>query len=699
MPNQLAEASNAGSPFTQAQQQWLRNFSDDIKRSVDDAVRAALAGIQPARTQSQSSSQPARTPSVPTPTYEDHIKPTEIGFFYPNVTTEWTSDSTITKDGKTYYRSLPAFVDRVQALAVTRNAAAIRQTLELCLRGEAESWWNEELDNISRISIVQSQNGVDEWCKALENRFKDSPLDALNKLNSLKYTMTDAQKRRSPSAYMAEVIAAAKACGYDSDESAFVPFAWNRIDIRLRNSIDEPAPGTSVATFMETLRRKQANWFDEAAQAFIGQDRGANSGFRDRQEYCPWSTNWSRKTQSRGMNFNANASQPYGSNDSSIKQVSFPTRGSITSGNEPSGPQNQLNQEKSKRAGGQYQRNTQKAQHADVRDEDDEDCDPDNQEANWNDTIREEDLNDSNRLPEDDKFDEKAWAFNGWVEKASAPVVCNVCDKGFVSINQLHQHIRTEHTAKACEPSDRQAELTFSSLRHKLGDEHLEFVPWGCVNDMSENLNLGRVYDFSYDNTTPPETESRPNQDVERSAAGIFHVQTILRTAASKTDKNVDKWLKDVNSGSVADMQSSVDGVMKELWDTFKGALNELLPSNISIASPVQTVLKPEAFQETLLKALNWKLVADMDPAQIVREGATRDRKAVETAVTSLWTRGQKDFAREYAEMPPSDVREFGLAQLTRLEKADAQTVSTHETPLTATYSATATPSAAATGD
>ncbi|OAP54183.1 hypothetical protein AYL99_11718 [Fonsecaea erecta] len=257
------------SPFNQAQQQWLDYFTD---RVISATVRRALAqstnpNTQPREPQPFGQTGPSRGPPASYPPQGtpigERIRPADIGFFYPNAPSEWGGDTTITKDDKTYYRSVQAFVSRVQALAVTRSPAAIRLTLESCLRGEAESWWTNELDNVMRVGIVQSPDGVEEWCKALEDRFKESPSDALNRLNSFKYTIFDAQKRKSPIAYMAEVISAARACGYDNEYS-MVLFAWNEIDIQLRESIDEPGPGTTVATFMDTLRQKHANWFDKA---------------------------------------------------------------------------------------------------------------------------------------------------------------------------------------------------------------------------------------------------------------------------------------------------------------------------------------------------------------------------------------------------------------------------------------------------
>lgn len=90
----------------------------------------------------------------------------------------WGEGDIIDKDGKNYYRSVHSFTNRIRVAALTRDAKQIRQNLDACLRGKAELWWNTQLNEITRIGLINHSNSVKEYCKALEKRFKPAPSEA-----------------------------------------------------------------------------------------------------------------------------------------------------------------------------------------------------------------------------------------------------------------------------------------------------------------------------------------------------------------------------------------------------------------------------------------------------------------------------------------------------------------------------------------
>jgi hypothetical protein len=169
----------------------------------------------------------------------------------------------ITKDDKSYHRNVWSFTNRLKVLAATRDERQLAQSIEAYLKGEAEKCWNKELTNIERIGLVHDPTGVEECCNLLETRFKQPPSGALQTLHNLRYTTQGARNRKSPTAYVSELVAAAQACGQGTNEYALVLHAWTHLDIELRENIDEPAANTTIATFMEVLRRKQVNWLDQ----------------------------------------------------------------------------------------------------------------------------------------------------------------------------------------------------------------------------------------------------------------------------------------------------------------------------------------------------------------------------------------------------------------------------------------------------
>ena len=65
------------------------------------------------------------------------------------------------------------------------DTAVLRQNLNSCLLGKADMWYTEELAHLSRLDLQNDNNGVVEWCNALESRFRDSPERALAALKTL----------------------------------------------------------------------------------------------------------------------------------------------------------------------------------------------------------------------------------------------------------------------------------------------------------------------------------------------------------------------------------------------------------------------------------------------------------------------------------------------------------------------------------
>ena len=114
---------------------------------------------------------------------------------------------------------------------------------------------------------MADNNGVEEWVKALEKRFREAPSVALGKLQAMRYTIQDAQSHREPSEYVTAIATAAKGCGQGDTEFAQVLHAFCGIDSNLRHfGIDEPEERTTIQEFIDLLNRKKVNWFDHYAQ-------------------------------------------------------------------------------------------------------------------------------------------------------------------------------------------------------------------------------------------------------------------------------------------------------------------------------------------------------------------------------------------------------------------------------------------------
>ena len=124
----------------------------------------------------------------------------------------WGDKDIIEKDGKLYYRNVYSFTNRIKVATQTRDITKVKNILDTCFRGEAELWWNNQLDDVIRAGYI-ARPGVEDMCKALETRFRPPPSEALAKYNATQYSVEDCRSRRSITEYVATLEAAAKACG------------------------------------------------------------------------------------------------------------------------------------------------------------------------------------------------------------------------------------------------------------------------------------------------------------------------------------------------------------------------------------------------------------------------------------------------------------------------------------------------------
>ena len=83
-----------------------------------------------------------RTPpaAAPQPESSASVKPSDIGYFYPNMPWDWGELDVIEKEGKVYYRNVFSFTNRIRVAAQTRDLTKLKASLDACFRGEAELW-------------------------------------------------------------------------------------------------------------------------------------------------------------------------------------------------------------------------------------------------------------------------------------------------------------------------------------------------------------------------------------------------------------------------------------------------------------------------------------------------------------------------------------------------------------------------------
>jgi hypothetical protein len=235
---------------------------DSLEAAGTHHDRSVTPPLPPPSRGSHSQNRPLERPSEIRECNIPGWKPADIGFFYPDMPYTWGTAEVVDKEDKVYYRSVYAFTNRLRVAAQTKDPAKMSSNLDTCFRGEAARWWNNEVDELVRGGLIHTRD-INNWCRVLEERFKLPPSQAMDRLDNIHYTIRDAANRRSVTAYISSIVAAAKQCG-ETTEFQQVLRAWRHLDLALRAAIDEPKEGTTVKTFMDTLLAKQSNWFDIA---------------------------------------------------------------------------------------------------------------------------------------------------------------------------------------------------------------------------------------------------------------------------------------------------------------------------------------------------------------------------------------------------------------------------------------------------
>lgn len=203
-------------------------------------------------------------------------RPGDIGFFDPDLDESHGKGDCVQVGNHTYWRNVFLFTDAVKDNAQGERQAVVRQNLNTCLRGSALAWYTSELDNLQRLGLRYAEDGVDEWVKALVQRFKEAPNVAMRKLNAEKYTVADARNNKNVRSYVTTVMRHARAVELDKPIQQLSQ-AYNNLDPQLRPFVNRPNHATTVREFMDELEAKQDAWRDmyaarsyPAARAYTG---------------------------------------------------------------------------------------------------------------------------------------------------------------------------------------------------------------------------------------------------------------------------------------------------------------------------------------------------------------------------------------------------------------------------------------------
>jgi hypothetical protein len=164
-------------------------------------------------------------------------------------------------DGKTIYRDVFSFCNRIYNLEKLRKWEKVRFAIDASFMGEAHTWWNTTLAKAVRLGYIQGSHDSALLRGGLKERFKPPPSQALDRLYQTRYTVADVRSRRSPTDYVAQIQNASKGCAMPDD--LILTHVWRNIDIELRQDIPEPLSTDTIDSFQRVLQRQSSNWYDK----------------------------------------------------------------------------------------------------------------------------------------------------------------------------------------------------------------------------------------------------------------------------------------------------------------------------------------------------------------------------------------------------------------------------------------------------
>ena len=114
------EDPNGNSPPVQGAARLDPEERQELCQQITQAVLVALAQTGLQQSSRQSSVTPRAIGSTTSSTIETtttSLKPSEIGYFFPNMPLDWGDKDIVEKDGKVYYRTVHFFTNRIRVLA------------------------------------------------------------------------------------------------------------------------------------------------------------------------------------------------------------------------------------------------------------------------------------------------------------------------------------------------------------------------------------------------------------------------------------------------------------------------------------------------------------------------------------------------------------------------------------------------------
>ena len=229
-------------------------FSEQQMAALRQVVAEVMAGA--AQNREQERAGPATNPNAGT---ERPLgwRDSEVGFFHPDLDISYGDSDAVTVGTDMVFRDVHLFIDRLRDAAAYRGDAMVRERIPALLRGSAQMWYSTGLDAMVKVGLRHSP--VEHWFTTLREQFKRPLSESLRALSLMKYTLRDAQMRRPVAQYIFAITRSARDVGLTEPRQQLA-YAYNGLDVVLRQGMAELGPEITIAGFVRTLETQRDTW-------------------------------------------------------------------------------------------------------------------------------------------------------------------------------------------------------------------------------------------------------------------------------------------------------------------------------------------------------------------------------------------------------------------------------------------------------
>jgi len=166
------------------------------------------------------------------------------------------------KNDRQIYHNIFSFINWVHVKATIMKPALLQQNLKSCLLEKTDWWYTEKLTHLTCVRLQNDNNDVEEWCKTLKARFRDSPSQALTMLEFLQFTVYNARCCCDPVNYVQSIVLHRKNSGIVTSNHAQVLLAYEHFDDKLQLHLSASTEQSTVVNLIKTLNFQKNIWYD-----------------------------------------------------------------------------------------------------------------------------------------------------------------------------------------------------------------------------------------------------------------------------------------------------------------------------------------------------------------------------------------------------------------------------------------------------